>query len=203
MNRLRRLVTPALNRCAELAGHRDASTRAPEDWITLIEVIIAIGLSSMVFLALAMAMAGGLKAIAVSKSRTRANELATAAIEDLQRFDYDHLGLCPASGGTGVTDPGTQSFGTPPPVTLNCNSTVVLEEHCTPIVGQVPKASYTCRVTNITYTIQRYVVWGDVAQTKKRLAVFVNWNDVVGGHQVSQQSSLRSPVQGSIIGLSP
>ena len=108
MTRLRRLVTPALARCAERAGRRDASTRAPEDGFTLIEVVIAIGLSTMVFLALAMAMAGGFKAVAVAKSRTRADELATAATEDLQRFDYDHLGLCPSSG-SGVTDSGTSA----------------------------------------------------------------------------------------------
>src|SRR5437868_7330093 len=153
--------------------------------------MVAFGLAGMVFVALAIAMAGGLKALAVSKTRTRGNELATAAIEDLQRFDYDHLGLCPASGGSGVTDAGTQSFQGLSPVTLNCSSTVVLEEPCTPTVGQVPKASYSCRVENINYTVQRYVVWGDSNQTKKRLAVFVNWADVVGNHQVSQQSSLR------------
>src|SRR5438874_1434441 len=203
MTRLRRLVTPALAQFAERAGHRDALTRAPEDGFTLIEVVIAIALSAMVFLALAMAMAGGFKAVAVSKARTRGNELGTAAIEDLQRFDYDHLGLCPASGGSGVTDPGTQSFQGLNPVTLNCGNSVVLEEPCTPTVGTVPKAAYTCRVSNITYTVQRYVVWGDSDQTKKRLAVFVNWTDVVGGHQVSQQSSLRSPVEGSIIGVAP
>src|SRR5436305_10360523 len=203
MTRLRRLVAPALARCAGRPGHRDASTRAPEDGFTLIEVIIAFALAAMVFTALAVALAGGLKAVRVAKGRTRANELATAAIEDLQRFDYDHLGLCPASGGSGVTDAGTQSFQGLNPVTLNCSSTVVLEEPCTPTVGQVPKASYSCRVENINYTVQRYVVWGDSNQTKKRLAVFVNWTDVVGSHQVSQQSSLRSPVQGSVIGVPP
>src|SRR5437762_6985608 len=85
----------------------------------------------------------------------------SAAIEDLQRFDYDHLGLCPASAPSGVTDPGTQSFQGLSPVTLNCGSSVVLEEPCTPTVGSVAKASYTCRITNITYTVHRYVVWGD------------------------------------------
>jgi type II secretory pathway pseudopilin PulG len=203
MTRLRRLVAPALTRCVGRPGHRDASTRAPEDGFTLIEVIVAFALAAMVFTALAIALAGGLKAVAVAKTRTRANELATAAIEDLQRFDYDHLGLCPASGSSGVTDPGTLSFQGLSPVTLNCSSTVVLEEPCTPTVGQVPKAAYSCRVLNVNYTVQRYVVWGDVGQTKKRLAVFVNWNDVVGGHQVSQQSSLRSPVQGSVVGVAP
>jgi type II secretory pathway pseudopilin PulG len=203
MTRLWRLVAPAFTRCADRLGHREVSTRAGEDGFTLIEVIVAFALAAMVFTALAIAMAGGLKAVRVAKDRTRGNELATAAIEDLQRFDYDHLGLCPASGGSGVTDPGTQSFQSLSPVTLNCSSTVVLEEPCTPTVGQVPKAAYSCRVESVNYTVQRYVVWGDSGQTKKRLAVFVNWTDVVGNHQVSQQSSLRSPVQGSVIGVSP
>ncbi len=202
MTRLRRLVAPALTRAAGRHSRRGPSTRAGEDGFTLLEVIVAFSLAAVVFAALAVAMAGGLKAVRVAKDRTRGNELATAAIEDLQRFDYDHLGLCPSSG-SGVTDPGTQTFQGLSPVTLNCSTGVVLEEPCTPVVGQVPKASYTCRVENVTYSVQRYVVWGDSQQAKKRLAVFVNWSDVVGSHQVSQQSSLRSPVQGSVVGVSP
>src|SRR5947207_3424457 len=97
MTRLRRLVAPALTRCVGRPGHRDASTRAPEDGFTLIEVIVAFTLAAIVFTALAIAMAGGMKAVRVAKDRTRGNELATAAIEDLQRFDSDHLGLCPPS----------------------------------------------------------------------------------------------------------
>src|SRR5436305_1614052 len=152
MTRLRRLVAPALTRCVERPGHRDASTRAPEDGFTLIEVIVAFTLAAIVFTALAIAMAGGMKAVRVAKDRTRGNELATAAIEDLQRFDYDHLGLCPSSG-SGVTDPGTQSFQGLTPVTLNCATGTLLEEPCTPTIGQVPKASYTCTVDRIGYTV--------------------------------------------------
>src|SRR3954468_8059131 len=179
-----------------------ASRRPNEDGFTLVEMVIAIALGAMVFMALALALAGGLKAVSVAKNRTRGDELATAAIEDLQRFDYDHLGLCPSSG-SGATDPGTQSFQGLAPVMLNCATGTVLEQPCTPVVGQVPKASYGCTVQNIAYSVQRYVVWGDEAQTKKRLAVFVSWNDLVGAHQVSQQSSLRSPVQGSVVGIAP
>src|SRR3954462_10863523 len=158
-----------------------AKRRPSEDGFTLVEMVIAIALGAMVFMALAFALAGGLKAVSVAKNRTRGDELATAAIENLQRFDYDHLGLCPSSG-SGVTDPGTQSFQGLTPVTLNCATGTLLEEPCTPTIGQVPKASYTCTVERIGYTVQRYVVWGDTQQTKKRLAVFVNWNDVVGAH---------------------
>ena len=34
------------------------------------------------------------------------------------------------------------------------------------------------------------------------MAVFVDWTDSAGPHQVSQQSSLRSPTEASIIGAS-
>jgi prepilin-type N-terminal cleavage/methylation domain-containing protein len=198
MARFDRLVTPALRRF----GVARRRMLADDDGFTLIEMVIAISLAAVVFMALAFAMAGGLRATAVAKNRTRGDEVATAAIEDLQRFDYDHLGLCPSSG-SGVTDTGTQSFQTLAPVTLNCAAGTVLEEPCTPVIGPVPKASYACTVQNIVYSVQRYVVWGDAAQTKKRLAVFVDWTDLVGRHEVSQQSSLRSPVQGSVVGISP
>jgi hypothetical protein len=70
-------------------------------------------------------------------------------------------------------------------------------------VGQVPSSSYTCTRLGIGYQVRRYVAWGDSTHTHKRLAIFVDWTDQAGAHQVAQQSSLRSPDQGSVIGLPP
>jgi hypothetical protein len=51
--------------------------------------------------------------------------------------------------------------------------------------------------------VQRFVMWADAAHTGKRLAVLVTWTDSAGGHQVAQESSLRSPNSASVIGLAP
>ena len=70
-----------------------------EEGFTLIEMVIALAIGAVAFTALAAVLMVSLKAVAVQKTRTRANEIATQGIEDLQRFDYDHLGLCAAPPG--------------------------------------------------------------------------------------------------------
>src|SRR5205807_5585303 len=118
------------------------------------------------------------------------------------RYDFDHLGLCTAPPGqapAGLTDTvllancgGAQTPSTP------CGS-----DKLTPVIGPLPKPTYTCRRLNVVYVVRRYVAWGDTVHTVKRMAVFVDWTDQVGRHEVSQQSSLRSPDLGSFVGLGP
>jgi hypothetical protein len=70
----------------------------------------------------------------------------------------------------------------------------------------IPKGVYTCARAGtdpVTYSVRRYIAWADPAHTAKRLAVFVEWRDQAGNHQVSQQSSLRAPDAGSAVGLGP
>jgi prepilin-type N-terminal cleavage/methylation domain-containing protein len=163
---------------------------------TLIELLIALMISVIVFTALAATLGAALNVASLQKARTQGNEIATQAIEDLQRLDYDHLGVCDPP-------PGTAPAGLGDPVYLaNCSSTTYAEP-CTPVTGQVPDAAYSCLRLALTYQVRRYVAWGDGAHTTKRLAVVVDWTDRAGAHQVTQQSSLRSPDQGSVIGLAP
>ena len=51
--------------------------------------------------------------------------------------------------------------------------------------------------------MNRYIRWTDSTHTGKRLAVYVQWTDQVGGHQVSQESSLRSANAASVLGNPP
>src|SRR5437868_200780 len=174
-----------------------------EAGFTLIEMVVAVGLSAIVFTALAMSLGGALRTVQVQKTRTTANEVATQGIEDLQRFKYSNLGLCTAPlppAGTSVP----AGFSTV--VTVNCTNAAV-EEPCTPTVFNpplttepVPKESYVCNRNGTAYTVSRYVAWGDDAQTSKRLAVVVDWLDSAGRHEVAQQSSLRAPDAAAIIG---
>ena len=162
----------------------------------MIELMVALAISTIVFVALAGTLGAALRVAGLQKTRTQGNEVATQAIEDLQRLDYDHLGVCAPS-------PGTAPAGLSDPVYLvNCSSPTYAQP-CAPTTGQVPATSYSCPRLAITYQVRRYVAWGDGAHTSKRLAVLVDWTDQAGAHQVTQQSSLRSPDQGSVIGLPP
>ena len=82
------------------------------------------------------------------------------------------------------------------------------EQPCSPPSGTltsfaVPRQTYTCIKERITYDVNRYVMWADAAHTAKRLAVYLDWTDQAGIHQVAQESSLRSPNAASVIGLTP
>src|SRR6266566_2987820 len=177
-------------------GPRVVTRARNEEGFTLIEMVIALAIGAVAFTALAAVLMVSLKAVAVQKTRTRANEIATQGIEDLQRFDYDHLGLC-------TPPPGDAPSGLSDTVFLaNCTSPTY-EKPCPLATGTVPSSSYTCSASNIDYAVRRYVSWADSTHAVKRLAVFVNWVDTVGRHEVAQQSSLRSPDVGSVVGLSP
>ena len=179
-------------------GSDEGSGRRPAtrgDGFTLLEMMVALAIGTIVLVALAAALGAALRVAGLQKTRAQANEVATEAIEDLQRLDYDHLGVCaPASGApSGLTAPAFLA---------NCSSPAY-GEPCTPVVGPVPDTSYTCTRLGTAFQVRRYVAWSDSAHTEKRLAVLVDWTDQAGAHQVQQQSSLRSPDQGSVIGLAP
>jgi prepilin-type N-terminal cleavage/methylation domain-containing protein len=186
--------------------HRVLPRRLDEGGFTLIEMTIAIALSTVIFTGLAFTMGSALRTMELQKARTLANEVATQGIEDLQRFPYSSLGLCAApTRPNGLAAP--TGFSTV--ITLNCTNASV-EEPCTPTTFSpaltappVPKESYVCKRSNIAFTVSRYVAWGDATQTGKRLAVVIDWTDRVGAHQVSQQSSLRAPDAAAIIGVAP
>jgi prepilin-type N-terminal cleavage/methylation domain-containing protein len=180
---------------------------AREDGFTLIELVMVIAITSFAFLALATMLGGTLKSLSVGKTRAQANELATQGIEDLQRFDYNDLGVCPGAADPSPAVP-TSLTGLSPVVLPNCGAGgVVYEEPCTSAGSfatlAVPRQTYVCTRNNVAYRIDRYVMWADAGQTGKRLAVLVSWTDSVGGHQVTQESSLRSPDAASVIGLQP
>jgi hypothetical protein len=157
------------------------------------------GLGAMVFAALSAALASGLRALAVQKARTQGNEVATQGIEDLQRLSFDGLVVCSTPAGPVPTGLETTALGT------NCPSdnTGYGEDPCNALrPNDAPAPSYTCRRVSIDFRVRRYIAWTDAGRTAKRMAVFVDWTDSAGPHQVSQQSSLRSPTEASIIGAS-
>ncbi len=191
----RRPGGPHMPRAGSRAGRGRGQTAACEGF-TLVEMLVALAISTIAFVALAGTLGAALKVAGLQKTRTQGNEVATQAIEDLQRLDYDHLGVCAPPSGTAPD-------GLTAPVYLaNCTNPTY-EQPCAGTTGQVPATSYPCVRLGITYQVRRYVAWGDGNHTAKRLAVVVDWTDRAGAHQVTQESSLRSPDQGSVVGLAP
>jgi type II secretory pathway pseudopilin PulG len=183
--------------------------RDREGGFTVIELVVVLGITTIAFTALAASLGTGMKALSVQKTRSQGNQLATQGIEDLQRYDFNDLGMC-----TGTADPAPAAV--PPSLSglssvqlPNCgSSSLVYGQPCAPpgtalATFAVPRQTYTCVKNSVTYSVSRYVVWTDDAHTGKRLAVFVEWTDQVGRHQISQQSSLRSPNAASVIGVAP
>jgi prepilin-type N-terminal cleavage/methylation domain-containing protein len=179
-----------------------------EDGFTLVEMVIAIALTALLFTALAGLLGTSLRTLGVTRTRGQANEIATQGIEDLQRFDFSNLVLC----NTPTVPPGgTQPSGFATLTTAlaaSCTN-ATLESPCPAPATTgltrypVPTANYTCTRFGIPYAVSRYISWADTSQTIKRLAVVVDWTDQVGTHEVSQQSSVRAPDQAAIIGSIP
>jgi prepilin-type N-terminal cleavage/methylation domain-containing protein len=180
-----------------------------ESGFTLVEMIVVISITAFVFLALAAFLAGGMRSLGVAKARSHGIEVATQGIEDLQRYDFNNLGVCSGSADPAPSTVPSGLTGLTSVALANCGSaSLVYEQPCSPPAGTlttfaVPRQTYSCVRYGITYRVSRYIVWADTNHTAKRLAVFVGWNDQVGTHQVAQESSLRSPNAASVIGLAP
>lgn len=182
------------------AAHESRAGRG-DGGFTLVELMIATLLATIVFVALAYGMAASLRTLAISKARVQGNQLATQGIEDLQRFSFNALGEC--AFPTGMSAP-TNLSTIANPASGSCGGTPTYEEPCTPTVGSIPQAQYTCSRNGIAYTVYRFVAWGDApSNTVKRMGVFVTWTDRVGSHQVAQQSSLRAPDPKATLGATP
>src|SRR5689334_6964433 len=65
-----------------------------EDGFTVIELMVAISLATVMFVGLAAIMATSLRTLAVTRSRGQANEVATQGSEDLQRSAFSSLVSC-------------------------------------------------------------------------------------------------------------
>jgi prepilin-type N-terminal cleavage/methylation domain-containing protein len=177
---------------------RPEHNSAREAGFTLIEMVISVSVLAMMVLAVSGVLNSGLRALSAAKARARANQVASEAIEELQRFSYDNLGHCDTPTGT-IPD-GLTSL-----VPLNCPGSPAFVHPCQApgTTGTIPRGEYKCTSNNVEYTVKRYIAYADGLQATKRLAVFVEWQDLAGRHQVSQQSSLRAPDQAGITGLAP
>ncbi|MDQ3756456.1 MAG: prepilin-type N-terminal cleavage/methylation domain-containing protein, partial [Actinomycetota bacterium] len=184
---------------------RREGAAAREDGFTLVEMVVTVTVIAVLFLAVAVMLDSGLRALSVAKARARGNDIATAGIEDLQRYSFNNLALCHAPTGTPPAGlESTVKLAVCPVETAGTlEQAAEYEDPCNDPAGSIPRREYTCRRNNVEYSVKRHIAWVDAVQTTKRLAVFVEWTDAAGNHRVAQQSSLRAPDQSAITGLAP
>lgn len=184
--------------------------RGDDNGFTLVELVIALGVAAVAFLALSSMLAASLRSLAVQKARTQGNEVATQAIEDLQRYAFASLAVCgpPMGAEPAGLELEVRSTSSSCPIGPGSSGDSARakfgDEPCNGSTSTgIPRAQYDCKRLNTTFKVRRYVAWTDAGRTSKRMAVFVSWRDLVGPHEVSQQSSLRSPTTGDIVGIDP
>lgn len=139
---------------------------------SLVELLVAFVMLSVVMTALAPAFYGTLKAAGVTSQRSQATSLAVSATEQMRSLPYGEVGYNATPGGCAGANPVT--LATPGP--LDSMAT-------TQYVGGIP------------YTIVRCVYWvassipGD-NDAYKQTQVLVSWTSSIGVETVNQTSDL-------------
>ncbi len=160
--------------------------RGAEAGFTLLEMVMAITISALVFTTSAYVMYGSIKAYSAARQRSVFIEIANGAMEELRGQPFEQLGV--ASGNLATyNDPSAGQFeglaatvvgGTPLPATSTVSSS--------PITGiQLP------------YYIDRWVTWvgpnGAPGNDLKRIAVRVRWTESSGAARSYRLTSTRYP----------
>jgi len=98
-------------------GAAPACSTVVDAGFTVVELVVVLAITMIAFTAMAATMASGMKALSIQKTRSQGNQLATQGIEDLQRYDFNDLGLC-----AGPADPAPSTV----PATLSGLASVQL-----------------------------------------------------------------------------
>ena len=158
-----------------------ASDRGPggNGGFTMIEVMIALMLITVVLTSVARVFYGSLRTAGISNLRTSASVLATKETEFVHAIAYDHVGF--------YTDqPGYAS-------TFESHNTVTLAGSAPTGTRLTPTTTFT--VGPKTYNVGLYLTWVDaqpglttLTEAYKKTTVVVTWTDVAGAHTVRQDS---------------
>jgi prepilin-type N-terminal cleavage/methylation domain-containing protein len=161
------------------------NSTAPErqGGFTIIELVVALGILALVAAGIAPVFWTAMKTAGVANHRTAGAAIASREMEGMRSVAYDSVGFYESQTGY------TSEFDGLETVTLGATAPVpalIEPQDATPEVQR-----------NVSYTIQRRIVWIDAADDSstyddayKRLTTIVTWSDAAGPHEVRQDSIL-------------
>jgi prepilin-type N-terminal cleavage/methylation domain-containing protein len=203
-----------------MTSERRARAERDESGFTIVELVVAMAILALVMAPMARVFWSAMRTAGVASHRTDGSSIASREIEGMRAVPYAQVGFYDDQTGAtstfeghtmvslGATSPATGSIPQIQPQTPDPNAASSFAPdpdpaNATPIVQG-----------NVSYAVQRYVVWVDArdasstyTQAYKQLTVIVSWNDQSGAHHVRQDSLLypggQGTFQGAMGGTSP
>jgi Tfp pilus assembly protein PilV len=153
-----------------------------EDGISLIEMMVALLIVGFVMFALTATMVTALASVRQNEGLTAAVALANEVIEDLHAMPYGWAVLEPADAAAlpGVADNRFES------------QHLALVNEATSPHAQIPAAQQTVSRGGRSYTVRRYITWGEGVDSYKRFVVMVTWSEQ-GVDRVHRSEAYRTP----------
>lgn len=161
-----------------------------EEGISLVEMLVAIVLVTIVLSALAATLATSLQAAVRNESRLRANALASELLEDLQAMRWEDLGFYAVDPDYRATFEGEPTVT---PITAHADRS----DHASRPMPLLDGPDRVLR-DGVAYTVRTDIVWADdpatsATQDFMRFVVTVSWGDLDRARDVRNEAT-RAPV---------
>ncbi len=184
-----------------------------EGGFTIIELVVAMAILALVMAPMARVFWSAMRTAGVASHRTDGSSIASREIEGMRAVPYGQVGFYADQTGATSTFEGY--------TTVSLGSTSPASGSVPQIQPQTPDPSAASSFVpdpdpanagpivqgNVSYAVQRYVVWVDAQDASstyikayKRLTVTVSWSDLAGAHNVRQDSLLYPGGQGTFQG---
>jgi type II secretory pathway pseudopilin PulG len=190
-----------------------ARRRDDETGFTIVELVVALGLMSIVAASLAGVFWSSIRTAGNASHRSDAASIASREIEEMRSFQYTSIGFYADETGytTSFVDPITNQTLTT--VTLGATTPSGTPSDIQPETPDPsassgfnpdPDPTNAAPITQggVNYTVNRYVGWVDASpaypQAYKRTVVMVSWTDQAGAH-VCNGTVMLCVIQTSIV----
>lgn len=167
-----------------------------DEGFTLIESVVALGIATIVFMALAFALIGGVHQALFAQQNQQAGDLLNKTVEQARGIGYDSLAMRPTDlsvgdtlnlGGCNCYNPKNNSTTGTGVENLVLDPAGLLSPHVT-----------TVAQNGLTFTVRRYLTLptDSIQATYKRLTVLISWSSLGKTHVRSSSTLIAPTVRG-------
>lgn len=177
-----------------------------DDGFTIIELMAALSVLAIGFVALAASLGAGFKQITLGRQRQTATEIGDARIEHLRNVPYDSLAMSSApSHSPDVDNPDyfvSEGDGSMYDYTGQGDTEPLIVDTG---AGQVPHIEDPLTVGATTMSVYQYVTWMDQPNDVKRLTVVVVYRPaaIPGAAKMVRASTFFTPGTVTVTGTAP